>query len=344
MFEGLRARLAGLAAAGSDFPAPGIADGAAAEGMRGALAAFHGEAPGRYASFFLRGKPLLAARGERPLFRALEGAGLAARLAPSFYAPCVRLFPLLGKFVAADLPTRARADQVFPLMFEQVYLVRNMGVRPGDEVLELCLGSGVNSLFAADRAGRVAGVEVSGRAAAFARFNRDLNGSAVEVLEGSLFEPVGDRRFDLVLVNPPFEPVPPGEDWFLHSHGGEDGLDVVRALLAGLPAHLSPAGRFEIIAWSPAPTEGPLLVDLLRGALPRHRLAVHVLGEGPLEDHIEPFERSPRYGAWREGLRSRGIDRVCFLFVSAAPGGPGVEVLRPEAEVAACHAVADAWR
>jgi SAM-dependent methyltransferase len=184
---------------------------------------------------------------------------------------------------------------------------------------------------------------LSPRAAAFARFNRALAGAEFEILEGSLFAPVADRRFDLVLVNPPFELVPPGEEWFLHSHGGEDGLAVVREILAALPAHLKPGGRFEIITWSPATAGGPLLVDLLRAALPAYHFAVHLLDEGPLADHVEGFGKSPGYSAWRKSLEARGIDRVQFLFVRATVGVPGVETGRPGDEIAACHAVADAF-
>ncbi len=339
MFERLRRRIVAAMERSLDLPPP---SGAGPE-LRAAIESFHRDAPRRYADLFLRGKAPKAERAEAPLFRLLDGAGLTMKIGPSRHGPCVRLFPLDGRFVATDLLSRARPDQVFSLMFEQVYLVRNTGVRAGDEVLELCLGSGVNALAAAAKGARVTGVELSPRAAAFARFNRALAGAEVEILEGSLFAPVAGRRFDLVLVNPPFELVPPGEEWFLHSHGGEDGLSVVREILAALPAHLKPGGRLEIITWSPATADGPLLVDLLRAALPAHRLEVHLLDEGPLGDHVEGFAESRHYHRWRKGLADRGIDRVQFLFVRAAPGEPGVGLSRPEGEIAACHAIADAF-
>jgi 16S rRNA G966 N2-methylase RsmD len=339
MFERLRRRLVAAMERSLDLPPPSGADA----GLREAIAAFHRDAPERYAEFFLRGRSLSATAAEAPLFERLVRAGLAAKLGPALHAPCVRLFHIEGRFIATDLLSRARPDQVFSLMFEQVYLGRNTGARAGDEVLELCLGSGVNAIAAAAKGARVTGVELGPRAAAFARFNRALAGAEVEILEGSLFAPVAGRRFDLVLVNPPFELVPPGEEWFLHSHGGEDGLAVVREILSGLPAHLNPGGRFEIITWSPATKDGPVLVDLLRAALPAYHLSVHLLDEGPLEAHVEGFAKSPGYAAWRRALADRGIDRVQFLFVRAAAGEPGVGLSRPEGEIAACHGLADAW-
>jgi hypothetical protein len=339
MFERIRRRLAGALMGRADLPPPGPP----ADTLLPDLTGFLRESPDRFARCFLRQETLAVAASEAPLFRRLQEAGLVTGLGSRF-APCVRLFPLEGLLVATDLLTRTTPDQVFSLMFEQVYLGRNTGARAGDAVLELCLGSGVNSLVAAGRGARVTGVELNPRAAAFARFNRALNGREFEILEGSLFAPVGDRRFDLVLVNPPFEPVPPGATRFLHSDGGEDGLDVVRALLADLPAHLAPAGRFEIISWSPAGAQGTLLVDLLRGALPEHRLEVHLLDQEPLESHLEGFVGAAGFAAWQARLASAGWDRLAFLFVRASRGKPpGVELLLRDDEIAACRAIADAF-
>jgi SAM-dependent methyltransferase len=232
-------------------------------------------------------------------------------------------------------------------MFEQVYLIRNMDVRPGDDVLELCLGSGVNALFAADVARRVAGVDVNPRALAFARFNERLNPGAVPLTfhEGSLFEPLeANRRFDTILVNPPFELVPRGETGFLHSDGGEDGLDVVRTLLDGVGDRMTPQGRLQMITWSPGTERAPLLVDLVRDALPMRRVALHVLDKQPLEPHLETFAAGAEYAAWREALRARSLTHLWFVFVQAATGKtPGVELVTPTAEIAACDAIADAW-
>jgi hypothetical protein len=343
MLERLRSRVARWAGLGPIWPPPPVPSAAAAGRIRSALAEFRAGAPERYADLLLRGEAIRPTPAEAPRLAVLAEAGLVAPAEGGAADPCVRVFPFEGLWIATDLLARERTDQVFSLMFEQAYLVRHLGVRPGDAVLELCLGSGANALVAAGIARSVAGTEVNPRAAAFARCNAALNGRPLEVLEGSLFAPVGDRRFDLVLVNPPFEIVPPGEAWFLHSHGGADGMDVVRALLPGLPARLAPGGRFACISWSPASAEGSLLVDLVRAALPGHRLAVHHLDEGPLEDHAEPFAGRPGYDAWMADLRGRGFDRVRFLLVTAAPGEPGVDHLRPEADVAAARAVAAAW-
>ncbi len=347
MLEGARRKLDLLIGRRSVFEAPRLPAPDEAATLHRELAAWHARAEARYARLFLYSRPLFLQRSERALFERLAAYGLVEKLGASIYQPCVRLFPLYGRFLATDLLTRREPDQVFSLMFEQVYFVRNFDVRPDDRVLELCLGSGVNSLFAADVAAEVTGVDINPRALAFARFNEALGPAprTLSMFEGSLFEPLPeDARYDTVLVNPPFELVPDDETWFLHSDGGEDGLDVMRSILDDVPARLTPEGRLQVITWSPATSHGPLLVDAIRDALPEHRIHVHQLDAAPLDDHLAPFRESPHFPAFRERLAARGLDEVCFLYIHTAPSSvPGVEVSTPAEEVRACHALADIW-
>jgi len=327
-------------------PPPAPPSAADAEEIRTGLDRLRFAGPRRHAGLFLAGRPRRVPRRERPLVDLLERHGLVERLPFGRILPRVRLFPILGRHVATDLLTHEDADQVFSLMFEQVYLVRNLDVREGDRVVELCVGSGVNALFAADRADAVAGVDVSPRALAFARFNAALNGrpDAIELLEGDLFAPVGGRRFDLVIANPPFEPVPAGRGFFLHSDGGEDGLDVVRRILAEVPDRLTEAGRLEMITWSPGSDRGPAIVPLLGETLDGFALRVDLLGEEPLDGHAERFRSDSGYGAWRARLAERDLDRLFMVRVRADRGAePALDVRRPAAEIAACHGIADAW-
>lgn len=346
MWRTLRDRLAKLRMRSTRFEAPAPVSDLQPGPLREDLRAWHDADPERYGRFFLFERPGRVARADRGLFDRLAAAGLCVHVGGSLYRPHVRLFPLDGKWIATDRLSHADPDQVFSLMFEQVYLVRAMDVRPGDQVLELCVGSGVNSLFAAERAASVTGVDVNERALRFARFNAWLNGAEarVELAQGSLFEPVAGRRFDVVVINPPFELVPADATWFLHSDGGEDGLEVIRAFLAQLPEHLAPEGRVELITWSPGSAAGPHLVPLLRAALPDHHLRVDLLADGDLDEHVDRFAAHPTYAAFRARLAERDIDRVHFLYVRASRDAPpGVEVHAPVQQITRCHVVADAW-
>jgi len=312
--------------------------------VKDALREFHAAEPVRFWELFLGGKPLAAERSEKEWFAAFRDAGLVRRKLLDVHAPCVRVFPLDGAMVATDLLSRRGEDQVFSLMLEQAYIVREMGVREGDRALELCVGSGVNSLFLSDVAERVVGVDVNRRALSFARFNAALNPGRVplELRKGSLFEPV-EETFDYVLVNPPFEPVPPGASHFLHSHGGEDGLDVVRALLKDLPEHLAPEGRFEMFTWSPGDDQRPRVADLVRDALPGFRVEVERVDGRPLDERIAQFSKVKGYAEWRDRLHARGYTDVWGVFLRAGPGPAETLVMeRPDA-IRAALSLCDEW-
>ena len=71
--------------------------------------------------------------------------------------------------------------------------------------LDLGSGAGIQAFLAASHADQVTGTDVSTRALAFAEFNARLNGiTNVEWRTGSLYGPVQDEVFDLVVSNPPF--------------------------------------------------------------------------------------------------------------------------------------------
>lgn len=74
----------------------------------------------------------------------------------------------------------------------------------------------------------------------------------VQVRNGSLYEPVGGERFDLIATNPPFVVSPPSD-----AHGGArlvyretsfDGDDVVRQIVEGAADHLNPGGWCQVLA------------------------------------------------------------------------------------------------
>ena len=328
----------------TDFAAPTPPDPEVAGAVVEGLAAFRCRDPPRYRELFLRGRPARAARADRALFAALDRLGVTARLAGPWHEPRVRLFPFEDMYLATDLRARKSVDQVFGLMSEQVYFVQRFRVEPGEQVLEIGAGSGVNSLVAAARGAAVVATDVNPRAVEFARFNAALNGRELDVREGSLFAPVADREFDVVLTNPPFEPAPPDAEWPLHSHGGEDGLSVVRALLARLPDHLARGGRLEMITWTTAGDRGLEIVPLLGTALPDHGVRIEVLSDRPLGPFADRFRDAAGYREWRARLAERSLDRVVMVFVRTWPEAePTLTIEEPEVAIAAARAIADEW-
>jgi release factor glutamine methyltransferase len=86
--------------------------------------------------------------------------------------------------------------------------LRAEGVGAGMDVLDVGTGSGALALLAAGLGARVAATDISWRAVAAARINAVRTGRRVQVRRGDLTDPVGTRRFDVVVSNPPYVPAP----------------------------------------------------------------------------------------------------------------------------------------
>ena len=112
-------------------------------------------------------------------------------------------------------------------------------------VLELGTGSGIIALTLAALGGAVTATDLNPHAIVLARRNARAAGHHIELSQGDLFEPVGDRRFDAIVCNPPY--LPPGGEyddrWLaLAVEGGPTGAEFTQRLLTGAPHHLRPGG------------------------------------------------------------------------------------------------------
>lgn len=121
------------------------------------------------------------------------------------------------------------------------------------EALDLGTGSGAIALaLAVGRpAWRVTAVDRSREALAVARANAArLALPDVSFLEGDWFDPVGDRRYALIVSNPPYvaadDPVLQGDSLRHEPRGaltpGPDALAALHAIIDTAPAHLLPGG------------------------------------------------------------------------------------------------------
>lgn len=83
-------------------------------------------------------------------------------------------------------------------------LIERMIIHPGWEILDLGCGYGAIGLFAAKLSGsRVYLVDINERACDIAWMNAKLNKINVIVLNGDIYSPVADKKFDTILINPP---------------------------------------------------------------------------------------------------------------------------------------------
>ena len=123
-----------------------------------------------------------------------------------------------------------------------------------ERVLDLCTGSGCLAILAARHFpnAEVDAVDISKDALAVAARNVADHGleGQVELYRGDLFKPLGDKRYDLIISNPPYVDAEgmaslPREcraEPKLAFDGGADGLDIIRRILNEAGAHLAPEG------------------------------------------------------------------------------------------------------
>ncbi len=142
-------------------------------------------------------------------------------------------------------------------------------LRPGLRVLDMGTGSGALAVALGRRGACVTAIDINPLAVSCARANvlaYGLNRS-VSVLEGDLFAPLGDERFDLITFNPPFYPRAPRD---MADRAWAAGVDceVIRRFLDEAPSRLSEGGEL-LISGS---TEAAYTANLVRALGRRLRI------------------------------------------------------------------------
>ncbi|MCD6248568.1 MAG: methyltransferase [Hadesarchaea archaeon] len=148
---------------------------------------------------------------------------------------------------------RGMRFEVIPEVYEPaedtLLLADNLDVRKEERVLDLGTGCGLLAILAAKLGGMVIATDVSPKAIECAEINARTNHveERVDFRLGDMFEPIGEERFDLIIFNPPYLPVPrdEGSDSLLSLawSGGPNGRAIIDGFLAGLPRHLRSKGR-----------------------------------------------------------------------------------------------------
>lgn len=123
-----------------------------------------------------------------------------------------------------------------------------------ENVLELCTGSGCLAIMMADvyQNAVVDAVDISKDALAVAEHNireYKLEGR-VNPIESDLYQNVPFKKYDLIVTNPPYvnadsmSKLPPEylREPQIALHGGHDGMDLVRKIVAGAAERLTPEG------------------------------------------------------------------------------------------------------
>jgi len=169
--------------------------------------------------------------------------------------------------------------------------LQRTGVVEGRRVLDLCTGSGVIAVAAAQLgASEVTAFDICPRAVRCSRTNATAAGVDVDVRKGSLSDALARGPFDVVLSNPPYVPVAPEVDTAVISpaagpawawDAGDDGRLVLDPLCAAAPELLADGGSVVIVQSEFADVE-QTLTALARGGLDAEVIASQWIPFGPV--------------------------------------------------------------
>jgi len=208
-----------------------------------------------------------------------DDAALAAAAASAWRADLARLADdvplahLLGEHEFHGLTLRVSADVLVPRADTETlvdWAIALAAGRAAPEVIDLGTGSGAIALALARAcpAARVTATDVSAPALALAADNARRLGLPLRLAPGSWWQAVPSARFDLALANPPYiasgDPHLPAlrHEPALALTAGADGLEAIRAIVAGAPQHLRPGGWLLLEhGWDQAEAVSGLLRD-----------------------------------------------------------------------------------
>jgi len=206
-----------------------------------------------------------------------ESLGVLARSPgdPSLFYSTAVLYPIENVYIASDRPFpplpdwsgAVPADVVFSGISRHTRIFLGSIPRdPCESLLDLCAGSGVAGLIAgANFAKTACTADLGERCVHFSEFSRRLNGlENVSSAAGDLYDAVPGRMFDRIVAHPPY--IPSKETSILFRDGGEDGEQIFRGVIEGLPQALAPAGRLHCVTFASDRRSGEL-EDRIRGWL-----------------------------------------------------------------------------
>lgn len=209
---------------------------------------------------------------------------------------------------------------------------------PVQRALDLGTGSGLLALHLTRHATEVTATDLNPRALHFARLTLALSGaSAVDLREGSLFEPVeGEEPYNLIVSNPPFVISPreaPARDdgtggRLTYRDGGMRGDDLCRTLAQNSAALLAEGGVCQLLAnWQHI--EGMDWRERVRSWVPRGCDAWIVQREvQDVPQYVELWLRDAgvhragreayeaQYAAWLDEFESSGTQAVGFGWIT----------------------------
>ena len=152
----------------------------------------------------------------------------------------------MGKFeIETDELVYIPSDDTF-------LLAENLEIKEGMSVLEIGTGSGLVSMYASLLTDDVTATDINYNALELAEKNFKLNNIDTIKLEfGDMFEPVKDKKFDIILFNTPYLPTDSDDiiddDLNYAFDGGLNGRKVIDRFINEVSNHLNDKGIVQMI-------------------------------------------------------------------------------------------------
>jgi hypothetical protein len=228
-------------------------------------------------------------------------------------------------------PVAVGPDHVLGISSASTSLAQLTMREPVERALDLGTGCGVQALHLATHAATVVATDVNPRALWMTRLNGALNDIALDVRDGSFFEPVAGELFDLIATNPPFVISPATGERLVYRDSGLPGDRVVEHIVRTGPDHLAEGGWLQVLAnW--AIVEGRpwderlgswLREDCDALVVQREVLDPAAYVELWLKDsgHHGGLDYAERYDTWLSWLEGTGVEGIGFGWIDVRRGG-----------------------
>lgn len=250
------------------------------------------------------------------------------------------LQPFTGWVVSDPMPglnlrvTPTRPDYVLGVSPASTTLAQMTMPAGVNRALDLGTGCGVQSLHLARHADSIVATDLNPRALELARITAGLNGLTLDTRLGSLYEPVLDDRFDLIVSNPPYVMSPPdqGGQRLVYRENNFVGDGLVETVVRQAPGHLTPGGTLQVLAnWADTAERGwqDRLAEWVEGTdadlwvIEREYLDPYAYIEIWLNDAgLAGSEQwAPRYREWLDYFNQLGITGVGMGWITLTRAG-----------------------
>ena len=232
-------------------------------------------------------------------------------------------------------PNRMRADYVLGVSAASISLAQITTRDPVGSALDVGTGSGLQALHASTHADRVIATDVNTRALRLTAFTAAMNGvDAIDVREGSWFEPVAGELFDLIVSNPPFVISPATGEQLVYRDSGLPGDRAVEQMVRTAPQHLAAGGRCHLLAdW--VVRRGEPWAERLAGMVEESGCHAHIVQRELMDPaaYVELWlkdsghhggpDYAHRYDTWLSWFESQGVEAIGFGWISLQRAGDG---------------------